>query len=91
MDTQVKRIYIFGYKFVIVSRELEKDKWQVTVSLGNISHIYTDYTKERWDAEQACFGFFLVEYCQGGIFWQEPTDEDIPNLLAEQIGYGQIG
>ena len=83
-DKSTTRIYIFGYKFVITSEPI-KNGWSVTVSLGGIKQRYTDYTEDRTNAEEACFGYFLIEHCQGGIFWQEPSEKDKQNLLAERI------
>ena len=54
--------------------------------VGKLQKTYHDHTLERHDAEEASFGYFLHEYCQGGIFWYEPDEENKENLLAEQIG-----
>lgn len=40
---------------------------------------YTEYTPDRISAEEACFGYFLIEHCSGGIFWKEVN-------FPEQIG-----
>ena len=85
-EKQTTTIYIFGYKFVITSELFGDCEWVITVSLGNLKEKYTDYVENKAAAEQACFGYFLAKHCQGGIYWQEPPKEDIPNLLAEQIG-----
>lgn len=81
-----KRIYIFGYKFVITSEPIGKDGgWAVTVSLGAIKEEYVDRIDNRGSAEEACFGYFLIEHCQGGIYWQKPDEEEQERLLAEKM------
>ena len=89
MNKKTTSYYIFGYKFVITSEPTSDDNWAVSVSLGNLKEDYIDridnWDQNRASAEQACFGYFLAEHCQGGIFWQEPTEEDKENLLAEKI------
>jgi len=82
---QITRIYIFGYKFAITSEEIEKGKYKVIISLGAIKEEYTDYVDDRLMAEQACFGYFLIAHCQGGIFWEKPDKEQQKILLAERI------
>ena len=79
------RIYIFGYKFVITSDSEDGVHWNITVSLGKLKEEYQDYVANRYAAEQAALGYFLIEHCQGGIYWQEPSEEDKKKLLAEKI------
>jgi len=87
MEKRTKYIYIFGYKFTITSvRNTELNFWLVTVSLGKLSESYHDHTEDRASAEEASFGYFLINYCQGGIYWKKPPAEDKERLLAEQIG-----
>jgi hypothetical protein len=82
---RIKRIYIFGYKFAITSEEVKKETYKVTVSLGALKEEYTDYVGSQDAAEEACFGYFLAEHCQGGIYWQKPDKEEQKKLLAERI------
>lgn len=60
--------------------------WYVTITLDtgvkdkdNIVEKYTDYVDSRQAAEEACFGYMLIEHCRGGIFWKESNFPDGEN------------
>ena len=81
-----KLIKIFDNKFWIESDPILKNDevigWNVSVWMGekdevknNSMETYEDYTPDRMYAEEACFGYFLIEYCGGGIYWVEYPEE----------------
>jgi len=78
----VKCMKVFDNIFYIESGpKVENEKhvgWTVKITYvsgikdkEDIVEEYIDYVKSRSAAEEACFGYFLIEHCRGGIYWKE--------------------
>jgi hypothetical protein len=61
-----------GWKVKVTFRSEEKEQ-------KDIVEKYTDYVDSRTAAEEACFGYMLIEHCGGGIYWKECNFPNSPD------------
>jgi hypothetical protein len=80
--TNKKCIKVFDNIFYIESKPKMNGEKQIgwDVKITFVSGIkdkedkvekYADFVASRTAAEEACFGYMLIEHCRGGIFWKE--------------------
>ena len=83
-----KCIKVFGNIFFIESEPKMNGGrlvgWNVTVTYrsglkdkDDITESYIDYVENRSAAEEACFGYMLIEHCRGGIYWKESNFPEV--------------